>query len=89
MVEGATIDSMMIKKESEMVADFAMFSEAGNIAVAGIVAYHKQHGSPWSLVLQNLQDLANYDYDKYGEAMDTAVRELVYEACGCTGDFYI
>ena len=57
---------------------YGMFSEAGEVAVAGIVSYHKAIGSPWSLVVKNLEDLAKYDYDKFGEATDTVVRECVY-----------
>lgn len=60
--------------------DFGMFTERGNAAVAGIVAYHRQYRSDWSTVLQNLQDLAKYDTEAYGEATDTAVKEYVYEA---------
>jgi len=43
------------------------------------------------LVQQNLRDLADSDYEKFGEAMDTAVREVVYEAIGAYDrgeDFY-
>jgi hypothetical protein len=32
--------------------------------------------------------LAKNDYSKFGEAMDTEVREAVYSACGFTSDFY-
>ena len=57
-----------------------MFTPEANLAVAGIVAYHKAASSPWALVVQNLEDLAKFDYDKYGEANDTVVREAVYSA---------
>jgi len=60
--------------------NFGMFSEQGNTAVAGIVAYHSQYRSDWSTVLQNLCDLADYDPEIYGEATDTAVKESVYDA---------
>jgi hypothetical protein len=76
---------MLSKKELGMsVQDFGMFSDEGNQAVAGIVAYHKFHKSPWALVQQNLRDLADSDYDKFGEAMDTMVREIVYDAIGAS-----
>jgi hypothetical protein len=35
---------------------------------------------------------AKFDYDKYGEAMDTVVREMVYDAIGASKrgeDFYV
>ena len=68
---------------------YGMFSEAGNLAVTGIVMYHQAIKSPWSVVYQNLCDLAKSDPTKYGEAMDTAVREMVYDACQFTSDFYV
>ena len=68
-----------MRKDLEM-QDFGMFTERGNTAVAGIVSYHRQYGSDWNLVLNNLQDLADYNPDLYGEATDTAVKEYVYQA---------
>jgi hypothetical protein len=59
--------------------NYGMFSPKGELAVSGIVAYHKSVKSPWSLVEQNLIDLAKYDPD-YAEATDTVVRENVYVA---------
>lgn len=58
---------------------YGMFTSAGEAAVAGIVAYHKQFKSPWNLVEKNLEDLAAYD-EKYAEATDTVVRENVFNA---------
>ena len=68
---------------------YGMFSESGNLAVAGIVMYHKAINSPWSVVYQNLCDLAKSDPTKFGEATDTMVREMVYDACSFTSDFYV
>jgi len=84
---------MLSKKElgMQVVQSFGMFSDAGNQAVAGIIEYHTYCKSPWALVQQNLRDLADSDYEKFGEAMDTAVREVVYEAIGAYDrgeDFY-
>ena len=84
---------MLSKKElgMQVVQSFGMFSEAGNRAVEGIIEYHAHRKSPWALVQQNLRDLADSDYEKFGEAMDTAVREVVYEAIGAYDrgeDFY-
>jgi hypothetical protein len=73
------ITTMMNKKGNEM--DYGMFSVEGNAKVASIVAWHiagKDITSP-KLVLQNLEDLAKYD-EKFAEATDTAVREIVLEA---------
>lgn len=66
---------------------YGMFTEAGNIAVTGIVMYHREVKSPWLVVYQNLCDLARTD--GFGEATDTMVREMVYDALGFTSDFYV
>ncbi len=68
---------------------YGMFSESGNLAVTGIVMYHQAIKSPWSVVYQNLCDLAKSDPERYGEATDTMVRDMVYDACQFTSDFYI
>ena len=59
------------------------------MAVSGIVMYHRAVKSPWPVVYQNLRDLADSDYDRFGEAMDTEVREAVYTALNLTEDFYV
>lgn len=64
------------------VQSFAMFSEAGNIAVGEIVEKSKAENLTWLETYQLLVDLAEFDYEKFGEATDTAVREMVYDAIG-------
>lgn len=62
--------------------DYGMYTEEGNKKVDSIVFWHtinKDVSSP-KLVVDNLKALAEYDFDKYGEATDTAVREMVLEA---------
>jgi len=68
---------------------YGMFSEEGNKQIADIIEFHKNQKSTWSVVLQNLRDLADSDYELFGEAMDTEVREIVYTELGLTSDFYI
>jgi hypothetical protein len=68
---------------------FGMFTDLGNHAVAFIVDYHRANNNPWSVVYQNLQDLAKSEPELYGEATDTMVREMVYDACQFTSDFYV
>jgi hypothetical protein len=61
---------------------YGMYSDEGNDKVASIVNWHsanKDLTSP-ELVVQNLRDLAAYDFKKFGEATDTAVREAVLGA---------
>jgi uncharacterized protein YfbU (UPF0304 family) len=74
---------MFGKKESSMtVQNFGMFSEEGNKQIADIIEFHKNNKSSWAVAQQNLRDLADCDYELFGEAMDTVVREAVYEAIG-------
>jgi hypothetical protein len=74
---------MFSKKELVMsVQNFAMFSEAGDFAVGLIVEIAKAKNLSWPETYQLLSDLASSDYDKFGEATDTAVREMVYMAIG-------
>ncbi len=67
---------------------YGMFSEVGNLAVHGIVVAAITMNLTWPETYKCLNVLARNDYDKFGEAMDTAVRECVYDACGFTSDFY-
>lgn len=70
---------MMNDKGNEM--NYGMFSVEGNEKVASIVMWHianKAISSP-NLVVQNLRDLAAYD-EKFAEATDTVVREMVLDA---------
>jgi hypothetical protein len=70
-------------------ATYGMFSEEGNKQIADIIEFHKNNKSTWPVVLQNLRDLADCDYELFGEAMDTEVRECVYTALGFDTEFYI
>ena len=67
--------------------DYAMFTPEGNAAVHGIVVAAHYKNLTWSEVYQLLVTLSKIE--KFGEATDTAVREMVYDACGFDCDFYI
>lgn len=75
---------MVNEKESKMSTlnntDFAMFTDAGNIAVANIVGAAHIRNLSWDAVDEMLQTLATLP--GFEEATDTAVREAVYVACG-------
>ena len=71
------------------VRDFAMFTPEGNAAVQGIVSFARVSGANWPVVYDALRALADSDPDQFGEALDTAVREVVYDALGFTESFYI
>ena len=66
---------------------FAMFTNAGNNAVASLVTDAKRLGMDWPQVDFALQILARKP--EFMEATDTAVREAVYDACGFETDFYV
>ena len=62
------------------VQDYAMYSELGNAAVHGIVVAARQSDATWSQVQGWLRKLS--EQEPFGEAMDTMVRECVYDALG-------
>jgi hypothetical protein len=68
---------------------YGMFSDDGDKQIADIIEFHKMNKSTWPVVLQNLRDVADSDYELFGEAMDTEVRECVYTALGFDTDFYV
>ena len=68
---------------------FGMFTTEGNAKVAEIVEFAKANGAQWEDVLLMLRNLAASNPAKFGEAMDTVVREKVYDACAFTSDFYV
>ena len=70
------------------VPDYGMFTDTGNHAVQGIVIAARVHNLTWAQTLQALRKLA--EQDAFGEAMDTMVRECVYDALGFQNEpFYI
>lgn len=68
---------------------FGMYSDEGNAKVAEIVEFAKANGAQWEDVLLMLRNLAASNPAKFGETMDTVVREMVYDACAFTSDFYV
>ena len=70
------------------MVDYAMFTDFGNDAVDAIVTRARVLKFDWPTTRQELKDLAARFPDDFGEATDTAVREMVYLALGYTTDFY-
>ena len=66
---------------------FGMFSDAGNQEVAVIVAHAKAKRLNWPDTYNLLCKLAMAP--GYGEATDTMVREIVYDALEFDSAFYI
>ena len=69
--------------------DYAMFTDQGNVVADKIVELSKAAGLNWEQTYQVMQLIAKQKYDQYGELMDTAVREVVYDRCKFATDFYI
>ena len=72
---------MSIEIEVELtgaVRDYAMFTELGNAAVHAIVTTARENDLTWAQVLRALRALA--EQAEFGEAMDTMVRECVFDA---------
>jgi len=61
---------------------YGMYSDEGNMAVHGIVVAAKSQNLSWKQTFKALRDLADSNPDSFGEAMDTVVREMVYDAIG-------
>ena len=71
------------------MSKYAMFSEFGDDAVEAIVRTAKVLNLDWPQVLAELQSLADRFPEDFGEATDTAVREVVYNKLGFDTPFYI
>jgi len=69
---------------------YGMFSDEGNEAVHQIVQRGLDLNLPWLEVYQDLVKLADSNRDRFGEATDTMVRDIVYEALGRFNEnFYV
>jgi hypothetical protein len=71
------------------VKEFGMYTDRGNVAVGQLVEQARAEKLNWPKTYNLLRVLADSNPDQYGEAMDTVVREMVYDALGFDSDFYI
>lgn len=70
------------------VPDYAMFTDLGNAAVHAIVVKARAEKMTWAQTYRALRALS--EQNEFGEAMDTAVREMVYDALGVENEnFYL
>lgn len=77
---------MFVDRNNAM--DYSMFTDTGNAAVGGIVVTAKTLGLSWEQAFKALHALSQIE--GFGEATDTAVREVVYDAVANENeDFYI
>ena len=68
------------------MADSGMFTDSGNALIEGIVCGAKESNLTWPQVYEILQTVSKVK--GFGEATDTVVRELVYDALGFDTPFY-
>ena len=71
------------------MANYSMCTGFGNDAVDAIVRSAKILKMEWPAVLAELRSLAERFPEDFGEATDTAVREVVYNKLGFDTPFYI
>jgi hypothetical protein len=65
-----------------------MFTDLGNAAVHAIVVAAKANQMTWAQTYRALCELSRQE--QFGEATDTAVREMVYDALGIKDEsFYV
>ena len=69
--------------------DYAMYSDQGDVVADKIVALSQAAGLNWTQTLSIMRFIADQNPDQYGELMDTAVREVIYDRCKFTTDFYV
>ncbi len=69
--------------------DFAMYTDQGDVVAEKIVALAQAAGLNWNQTYQVMQLIAEQKQDEYGELMDTAVREVIYDRCKFTTNFYV
>ena len=69
------------------VAYYGMYTDAGNMAVHAIVQGAISNDLSQPEIYQCLVNLSQCE--NFEEALDTVVREYVYNAAGCTEDFYM
>ena len=69
--------------------DFAMFTDQGDLVAEKIVELRFAAGLTWAQTLKVLELRAKMKSEDYGEILDTAVREEIYDRCEFTTDFYV
>jgi hypothetical protein len=65
-----------------------MYTKEGDQVAEKIVDLAKAAGLDWTQTLSIMRFVADQKSDLCGELMDTAVREVIYDRCNFTSDFY-
>ena len=69
--------------------DYAMYTDKGDAVADAIVNLVKTAGLDWTQTLSIMRFVADQKSDLCGELMDTAVREVIYDRCKFTTEFYV
>jgi enamine deaminase RidA (YjgF/YER057c/UK114 family) len=69
--------------------DYSMYTDQGDVVADKIVALSQAAGLNWTQTLSIMRFIADQNPDQYGELMDTAVREIIYDRREYTTDFYV
>jgi len=70
------------------MSNFSMYTKEGDQVAEKIVDLVKAAGLDWTQTLSIMRFVASQKPDLCGELMDTAVREVIYDRCEFTSDFY-
>ena len=68
--------------------DLGMFTDEGNRMAEMLCDSAIEFQWTWPVLYANMRKVADAYPEKFGEIMDTAVREMMYSRCKFTTDFY-
>lgn len=68
---------------------FSMYTKQGDQVAKQIVELVQAAGLDWTQTLSIMRFVADQKSDLCGELMDTAVREVIYDRCKFTTNFYV
>jgi len=71
-----------------MTVNLGMYTEAGNRMAEMLCESAVEFGWSWPVLYANMQKVADAYPEQFGELMDTVVREMMYDRCKFTTDFY-
>ena len=71
-----------------MTVELGMFTEEGNRMAEMLCDSAIEFQWTWPVLYANMRKVADAYPEKFGEIMDTAVREMMYDRCKFTTDFY-
>jgi hypothetical protein len=71
-----------------MTVELGMFTEEGNRMAEMLCDSAIEFGWTWPVLYSNMRKVADAYPNQFGEIMDTAVREMMYDRCKFTTDFY-